>query len=50
MINKTLRKLNIAYDNAKDVNVSVILETFFKSTCKLMQLTFGHYTYSYMQN
>ena len=43
MINKTLRKLNIAYNNAEDVTVSVILETFFKSTCKLMQLTVGLY-------
>ena len=44
MINKTLRRLNIAYDNAEDVTISVILETFFKNTCKLMQLTFGLYT------
>ena len=40
--NKTLKKLDIAYNGDEDVAISKVVDTFFKNDCKLIELNLGN--------
>ena len=43
--NKTLKKLDIAYNGDEDVAIFKVVDTFFKSDCKLIELNLGNADY-----
>ena len=43
--NKTLKKLDIAYNGDEDVAISKVVDTFFKSDCNLVELNLGNADY-----
>ena len=43
--NKTLKKLDIAYNGDEDVVISKVVDTFFKSDCNLIELNLGNADY-----